>query len=191
MRTTNNSSVSNISDDNEDFTWYVVYDTDTQEYLVEWDDYEGGSETWAALDLFGPDGAEEFNRFQYGSMAPTADAAKDLLLAAGEMLSERFPDEQINLVLQKVKVITARSLEVEDWGGIQTFGEDMDEEDEEVEELKPERRRDDWGYQDEEELEPEESAWEPLDPPEFPKPKKSKGSAKPKGSKKAKKTSRG
>lgn len=191
MRTTNNSSVSNISDDNEDFTWYVVYDTDTQEYLVEWDDYEGGSETWAALDLFGPDGAEEFSRFKYGSMAPTATAAKDLLLAAGEMLSERFPDEQINLVLQKVKVITARSLEVEDWGGIQTFGEDMDEEDEEVEELKPERRRDDWGYQDEEELEPEESAWEPLDPPEFPKPKKSKGSAKPKGSKKAKKTSRG
>ena len=60
--------------------------------------------------------------------------------------------------------------------------------DEEVEELKPERRRDDWGYQSEEELEPEGSAWEPLDPPEFPKPKKSKGLAKPKGSKKAKTT---
>jgi hypothetical protein len=178
MRTTNNQDNQKNTQSN-DKTWYVVLDTDTQEYLVEWDDWEGSAEVWAAMDLWDDGGVEEFSRFQPGALCTSPEIAMDLLKSVGEALCERFPEEQINLMIQRVSLVTTCSIDVEDHGEVQTFGEE--EEEEEREGLTPEPRSWTVTQSDEDELVNDDSGWglqyhKPM------KPKKSKDSKKAKKS---------
>ena len=170
MRTTNNKNGVSSMGESEYPPIYAVFDTDTGEYLVEWDDFEDGAETWAELDFSGDYAADELDRIGPGAQCRTEAEANDLLKAVGEALCERFPDEQINLVVQRLQEVVTRSVQVEDWGQVQTFGEDEAAEDEEGE-LTPEPRS--WTLTQSED-EDEDDDWKPIAPPPTFKAKKAK-----------------
>lgn len=138
-RITNNEDNSSPSDPNDD-VYYAVYDTDTDEYLTDWDTNEDTGEVeyqqWQEMD-FEDDEAVLGNirKFDTAVLMYSRKNADRILLDVAADLCERFPDEQINLQVHKITVKIHRSATVEESGQVQTFGENEDvSEDELVEE---------------------------------------------------------
>jgi hypothetical protein len=167
MRETNNpngKSAEIDSFDNEEH--YVIFDTDTNEYLTLWGDYEGAPERWQALDMWGDDAYEQFYSFDRDVLSPSLDQAMDLLKTVAEELCDRFPDEQVNLIVKRIRLIVARSVEEESACEVQTFGEE------------PEAEPRPWSSPPALDDEEEDDGWDVLRdedaPPPAPKPKKAK-----------------
>ena len=141
-RITNNEENSSPSDPNDD-VYYVVYDTDTCEYLTDWDtDQDSGEiefQQWQELNW--DEVLQDIRKFDTAVLSYSRKSAERLLLDVAADLCERFPDEQINLQVLKITVKILRSAEVQEAGQVQTFGgevaedELLDEEEEDEDEL--------------------------------------------------------
>jgi hypothetical protein len=131
MRTTNkritnneeNSSPSNPNDD----VYYAVYDTDTDEYLTDWDtDQDSGEveyQQWQEMNFDDEDAVlGNIRKFDTAVLSYSRKSAEKLLFDVAYNLCERFPDEQINLQVLKITVKILRSAEVQEAGQVQTFG---------------------------------------------------------------------
>jgi len=136
-RITNNEENSSPSDPNDD-VYYAVYDTDTDEYLTDWDTNEDTGEVefqqWQEMDFDDEDAVlGNIRKFDTAVLMYSRKNADKILLDVASNLCERFPDEQINLQVHKITVKIHRSATVEESGQVQTFGEDEAEESEESE----------------------------------------------------------
>lgn len=142
-RITNNEENSSPSDPNDD-VYYAVYDTDTDEYLTDWDtDQDSGEvqfQQWQEMNFDDEDAVlGNIRKFDTAVLSYSRKSAEKLLFDVAYNLCERFPDEQINLQVLKITVKILRSAEVQEAGQVQTFGEDEDEN-----ELDKEEDEDDW-----------------------------------------------
>ena len=128
MRETNNGSGKSVEVDPNSEEHYVIFDVDTNEYLVHWDEVTETT-TCPSLDLWGDDAYDEFYTVAAEAVAvwDTPVGAMDVLVKVASELCERFPEELVNLIVKRVRTSVIRSVEVEDVGGVQTFGEDPEE----------------------------------------------------------------
>lgn len=173
-RTTNNDGNSSPKDPNDD-VYYAVYDTDTGEYLTDWDtDQDSGEvqfQQWQEINFDGEEVLSDIRKFDTAVLSYSRKSAERLLVDVATNLCERFPDEQINLQVHELTVKIQRSVEVQEVGYVQTFGEDeaedIEEEDEDDWEAPPTRL-----YR---KSQPETAFYTPLEekPPKTKKEKKS------------------
>ena len=138
MRKTNNEENSSPKDPNDD-VYYVVYDTDTEEYLTDWDtDQDTGEvefQQWQEVDFEVGEVLQDIRKFDTAVLSYSRKSADRLLLDVGAELCDRFPDEEINLQVRQLTVKIHRTVDIEDVGKVQTFGEDAEEEVVEEDEL--------------------------------------------------------
>lgn len=143
MRTTNNTEQrAQSNDDTETQHYWVIYDTDTCEHLVDWSEYApdlggGGDDVWANLGLLGggsetPDDVAALESGELCLTFGSKEEAFEVLVSVGAELSSRFPDETINLVVQKITVRTRVELEMDIVADseVQSFGDEEVEEEE-------------------------------------------------------------
>ena len=136
MRKTNNEENSSLKHPDDD-VYYVVYDTDTCEYLTDWDtDQDSGAvefQQWQELNW--DEVLQDIRKFDTAVLSYSRKNAERLLLDVAADLCDRFPTEVINLQVRQLTVKIHRTVEVEDVGKVQTFGEDAEEEVVEEDEL--------------------------------------------------------
>jgi hypothetical protein len=130
-RITNNEENSSPSDPNDD-VYYAVYDTDTEEYLTDWDtDQDSGEveyQQWQEMNFDDEDAVlGNIRKFDTAVLTYSRKSAEKLLFDVAHNLCERFPDEQINLQVLKITVKILRSAEVQEAGQVQTFGGEVEE----------------------------------------------------------------
>jgi len=138
-RTTNNEENISPSDPNDD-VYYAVYDTDTEEYLTDWDtDQDSGEvefQQWQEMNFDDEDAVlGNIRKFDTTVLSYSRKNADRLLLDVASNLCDRFPGEEINLQVLKITVKIRREAEVQEAGQVQTFGEDAEEEVVEEDEL--------------------------------------------------------
>jgi hypothetical protein len=142
-RITNNEENSSPSDPNDD-VYYAVYDTDTEEYLTDWDtDQDSGEvqyQQWQEMNFDDEDAVlGNIRKFDTAVLSYSRKSAEKLLFDVAYNLCERFPDEQITLQVLKITVKILRSAEVEEAGQVQTFGGEVAED-----ELLDEEEEEEW-----------------------------------------------
>jgi hypothetical protein len=134
-RITNNEDNSSPKDPNDD-VYYIVYDTDTEEYLTDWDtDQDSGEieyQQWQEMNFEDEDAVlGNIRKFDTAVLSYSRKSAEKLLIDVAADLCDRFPDEQINLQVHELTVKIHRTVHVDAVGQVQTFGGEVEEDEEE------------------------------------------------------------
>jgi hypothetical protein len=131
-RITNNEDNSSPKDPNDD-VYYIVYDTDTEEYLTDWDtDQDSGEieyQQWQEMNFEDEDAVlGNIRKFDTAVLSYSRKSADKLLIDVAADLCDRFPDERINLQVHELTVKIHRTVDVEAVGQVQTFGDEDEDE---------------------------------------------------------------